>query len=160
MLASSTSPHLEKWLFCYGPIASYTYLNFFHVSPSMSKADSLLQSDSMRRWPDICVSTWVPSNNELLFINTNHLHLFIALCFFFKVLWFPLSVWSSQYFWKEVLFLFCQWRTRHIEMSCLRMHIVISQYLTKLFMHLPLGSNFTPRNVSWGRSGKNTKWSM
>lgn len=51
---------------------------FLCLSPYVLGWLSTSVLDSTRWWPDICMATWVLSNNELLLINTNHLHLFIV----------------------------------------------------------------------------------
>lgn len=110
----------------------------------------------MRSFWDTGMATWISSNNELLFINSNHLQLFIALCFFFKGALSSIVSLILQYFGKEVLLIFCKWRTRDMYMSFLRLSIAISQYLTKLYKYLSLDSNFTPRRQKW----QNMKWSL
>lgn len=77
-LASSTSPHLGKWLFSWSHSILHIPKFFLCLSPYVLGWLSTSILDSMRWWPDICVATWVLSNKESLWINTNHLHLFIV----------------------------------------------------------------------------------
>lgn len=91
---------------------------------------------------------------SLILITYNCLLLYV--CFFFKGALSSIVSLILQYFGKEVLLIFCKWRTRDMYMSFLRLPIAISQYLTKLYKYLSLASIFTPRRQKW----QNMKWSL
>lgn len=106
----------------------------------------------LRHWHGYMISLQQLNCYSLILITYNCLLLYV----FFKGALSSIVSLILQYFGKEVLLIFCKWRTRDMYMSFLRLSIAILRYLTKLYKCLYLDSNFTPRRQKW----QNMKWSL